>query len=181
MIKKFIDVIKKGSATFLIFLQSTRTIETKTLPMVADSISYFRVFSVEEVRFEQEVVRSKSASGIIEIPRPTVIRTTEKKRRALQSPIIGAKTPPTVANSIGYFQTTVGNSIVYFPKILLTEEVRKSAGIIEAPRPTVIPTERTIAFSEAGIILLPKHIPDQRTIRIKVIVKTKNNNYNNET
>jgi hypothetical protein len=38
MIKKFIDVIKKGSATFLIFLQSTRTIETKSLSPVADSL-----------------------------------------------------------------------------------------------------------------------------------------------
>jgi hypothetical protein len=168
MIKKFIDAIKKGSAAFLIFLQSTRTIETKTLPMVADSISYFRVLSLEEVRFEQEVVRSKSASGIIEIPRPIVIRTTEKKLRALQSPII---------------PTTVVNSSVDFPKILFTEELRsKSAGIIEIPRPTVIrTTERTIGFLEAGIIEIPKHIPDQRTIRIKVIVKTKNNNYNNET
>ena len=84
---------------------------------------------------------------------------------------IEPKTPPTVANSIAYF-----------PKISLEEVQSKSdAGIIEIPKQTVIPTERTIAFSEAGIILLPKHIPDQRTIRIKVIVKTKNNNYNNET
>ena len=123
MIKKFIDVIKKGSATFLIFLQSTRTIETKSLSPVADSLSYFRVLSLEELRFEQEVVRSKPASKIIEIPRPTDIRTTEKKRRALQSPIIGAKTPP-----IAY---------AYSPKILLEEVQSKSdAGIIEILKKT---------------------------------------------
>jgi|SaaInl0LU_22_DNA_1037365.scaffolds.fasta_scaffold23732_2 hypothetical protein len=172
MIKKFIDVIKKGSATFLIFLQSTRTIETKSLSPVADSLSYFRVLSLEELRFEQEVVRSKPASKIIEIPRPTDIRTTEKKRRALQSPIIGAKTPP-----IAY---------AYSPKILLEEVQSKSdAGIIEIPKKTVIPIpiKRTIGFSEAGIFVIPQESVMRTgcTVRIKISVKTKNNNYNNET
>ena len=68
MFKKFIDAIKTGCATFLLCLESTRTIEPKTPPTVANSIAYFPKISLEEVQ-------SKSDAGIIEIPKQTVIPT----------------------------------------------------------------------------------------------------------
>jgi hypothetical protein len=117
----------------------------------------------------------------------------------LESPsTIETKIPPIPE----YYQTA---SLQDFPKFVSLEDVRSKsdAVIIETTKQTVIPTtERmrratdgkdgnlylatTSNLSNFKIIVLKtdgwvENVKFEATIRFKVIVKTKNNNYNNET